>query len=144
MERREFVRRLPVLTAGIATGLSTASLAGCAGVPFVVPTVSAGGLVVDGSVLSDRGDAFVQAPGMQRPIYLRRLGSGEVAAVLASCTHRGCQPEPIADRLACPCHGSEFSYTGEVLAGPAEEPLTRYRVTEDAGRLRIHVPGGDR
>lgn len=144
MKRRDFVQRLPVLTVGLAAGAGTASLSGCAGTPWVAPRVEPEGLSIDTAVLTERGDAFLQTPAMERPIYVRRLESGEFVAVLASCTHRGCQPAPIADRLACPCHGSEFSYTGEVLAGPADRPLTRYRVREVGERLVIEAPGGDR
>ena len=144
MKRRDFVQRLPVLTVGLATSAGTASLSGCGGTPWVAPRVELEGLSIDPAVLASRGDAFLQTPAMERPIYVRRLDSGEVVAVLASCTHRGCQPEPVGDRLACPCHGSEFAYTGEVLTGPADRALTRYRVVEAGGRLVIAAPGGDR
>ena len=142
MKRRDFVHRLPVLTAGLAASASTTLLAGCASAPYLVPTVSAGGLGLAVSDLGPAGDAFVQAPDMERPIYVRRLESGALTAVLASCTHRGCQPEPVGDRLACPCHGSEFSFDGEVLAGPAEQPLTKYHVIESAGQIVLRVREG--
>lgn len=140
MLRRDFVRRLPVVTAGLAAGLS-GTLAGCAGTPYVAPTTAPGGLSIPTDALSEGGDAFVQAPGMDRPIYVHRSESGEWTAVLASCTHRGCQPEPLADRLVCPCHGSEFSRTGEVLAGPAERALTRYDVVEEGDRVIVRIDG---
>jgi len=58
-------------------------------------------------------------------------------ALLARCTHRGCQPEPVGDRLVCPCHGSEFDLRGSVLEGPADRPLTRYDVAVDGDDLVI-------
>lgn len=137
MLRRDFVRRLPVVGVAAASGMSAASLGACAGTPYVVPRVRPGGLAVRADVLGAAGEAFVQGPGMERPVYLRRDESGAVVALLASCTHRGCQPEPLGDRLACPCHGSEFAFDGAVLQGPAERPLTRYEVVEEGGELVV-------
>ena len=50
---------------------------------------------------------------------------GEVHAVSAACSHMGCLLGWNAtDRTwDCPCHGSRFTLTGEVLHGPAVTPL---------------------
>jgi Rieske Fe-S protein len=140
--RRAFMRRLPVLTAGLAAGASAVSLSGCAGVSYLTPRMLPdGSLIVPTADVTERGEAFLQTRGMQRPVYLRRSEDGWTA-VLAACTHRGCQPEPVGDRLECPCHGSEFSFEGEVLAGPAERPLPRYEVIEEDDRLIVVVSDG--
>lgn len=131
MDRRDFV----------LMGAAALSLGGCAGVRYISPPREDGRLVVPASALATAGELFLQSPGMQRPVYLRRVASGETVAVLASCTHQGCQPEPVGDRLACPCHGSEFSFEGTVLQGPAERPLTRYDVTERDGTLIVWLEG---
>ena len=107
--------------------------------PYATARVAPGRLILDGSLLNDAAGVFVEAPGAERPIYVSRGPSGGVSAVLASCTHRGCQPEPVADRLICPCHGSEFTADGEVLEGPADRPLVRYEVTSEQGDLVIHL-----
>ncbi|HUF76911.1 MAG TPA: Rieske (2Fe-2S) protein [Longimicrobiales bacterium] len=142
MLRRDFVQRLPLVTSGVLLGASSLSLAACAGAPYLVPRTSPGRLVVGGAELGPNGQAFVQGPGMERPVYVRRLDSGELVAVLASCTHQGCQPEPVADRLTCPCHGSEFSFDGAVLQGPAERPLTRYPVAIEGEDIVVRVGAG--
>jgi Rieske Fe-S protein len=93
--------------------------------------------VVPASALAASEFAFVQAPGMDRPVFLHRDGRGELVAVLASCTHQGCQPEPVGERLVCPCHGSEFSFTGALLQGPADRPLERFEVSEVDGEIVV-------
>jgi nitrite reductase/ring-hydroxylating ferredoxin subunit len=59
------------------------------------------------------------------------------------CTHQGCS---LADgqldgtTVTCPCHGSEFDVTtGEVLRGPALEPVRSYPVRIEDGLLRVEV-----
>jgi Rieske Fe-S protein len=144
MDRRDFVVRLPVVTSGLVLGASTLSLGACAGVRYVVPRASSGRLLIHLSELDRDGQAFVQGPGMERPVYLRRSASGAVVAVLASCTHQGCQPEPVGDRLVCPCHGSEFDFEGAVLQGPAERPLTRYSTSLEGDDIVVLLDGGGR
>lgn len=58
-------------------------------------------------------------------VAVHRDESGALHAVSAVCTHLGCivawnDAEKSWD---CPCHGSRFSATGEVLQAPAAEPL---------------------
>ncbi|MBI4055175.1 MAG: Rieske 2Fe-2S domain-containing protein [Elusimicrobia bacterium] len=55
---------------------------------------------------------------------------GFLYALLARCTHLGCTPNWFSDqnRFRCPCHGSNFTPGGDVIAGPAPKPLWRCRV----------------
>lgn len=138
MKRRSFVGHLPAATAGLAV----LSLGGCAGGGYVVPSVHPRGLAVDRGLLAERGEVFLQSAGMPRPIFLRLTDDGPIA-LLASCTHQGCQPDPVGERLICPCHGSEFSMTGEVLEGPADRPLARYEVAADGDVWVVRIEGGE-
>ena len=64
--------------------------------------------------------------------YGRRAGAyrdteGELHLVDTTCTHLGCEVEWNKGERSwdCPCHGSRFSYDGNVLEGPAQEPLKK-------------------
>ncbi|ONK12687.1 Rieske (2Fe-2S) protein [Streptomyces sp. MP131-18] len=60
---------------------------------------------------------------------LFRADETTVAAFSAVCTHQGCGVQPAGTELHCPCHNSVFdAATGEVLSGPADEPLPAIRV----------------
>jgi glycine/D-amino acid oxidase-like deaminating enzyme/nitrite reductase/ring-hydroxylating ferredoxin subunit len=71
----------------------------------------------EGKVLKVNGDR----------VACSRDDDGKLTCVSAICTHMGCvvhwnEAEKTWD---CPCHGSRFQMTGEVLAGPAEAPLEK-------------------
>lgn len=79
-------------------------------------------------------DESVDALAPGHGAVLRRQGknlaayrdhAGELHVFSAVCTHMGCiiRFNSFESCWDCPCHGSQFSVDGEVLAGPANKPL---------------------
>ncbi|WP_257535702.1 FAD-dependent oxidoreductase [Mesobacillus foraminis] len=73
---------------------------------------------------NDEG-ATVMVNGKRAGAY--RDEDGQLHIVDTTCTHMGCELEWNNGERSwdCPCHGSRFSYKGEVLDGPAETPLKK-------------------
>ena len=65
-----------------------------------------------------------------------REGEGLLALDLG-CPPLGCTVTATANGFACPCHGSRFSSSGQVLAGPAPRPLRRLAVEREGGVVRV-------
>lgn len=67
--------------------------------------------------------AVVQVNGKRAGAY--KDEHGELHMVDTTCSHMGCELEwNDAERTwDCPCHGSRFSYDGEVIEGPAKHGL---------------------
>jgi Rieske Fe-S protein len=68
--------------------------------------------------------------------------NGKITAHSLVCTHLGCTITENGAEFECPCHGSRFDENGNVLAGPAQQPLKNLRVgiLED-NTLKLHTKG---
>lgn len=58
-------------------------------------------------------------------IGIYRDEEGEYHLVNTTCPHMGCELNwnPAEKSWDCPCHGSRFTYKGEIIEGPAVKPL---------------------
>jgi cytochrome b6-f complex iron-sulfur subunit len=82
------------------------------------------------------GMALVQAGGSS--VLVARTGQDSFAAVTAICTHQGCQITDYSGSVyVCPCHGSQFSTSGQVLTGPASVALQSFTTQFSNGTLTI-------
>lgn len=144
MSRRRFLQQIETVAGtAICASLPLAAVSACAGrVRYVTPTAIGDRLAVPLARLTATGSALVENPRDELPIFLRRTSAAELTAVSTRCEHRGCQVDPSADRLVCPCHGSEYTFAGAVLQGPTERPLRRFRVTTDETSAYIHLADG--
>ena len=66
------------------------------------------------------GEAVVVA-GEEGKVGLYKDNSGRVHAVDITCPHMGCKLVWNEAELSwdCPCHGSRFTYEGDIIEGPA-------------------------
>ena len=82
--------------------------------------------------VSDISEGQIIAVEVERELIVLSKLDGEIYAINEMCGHSN---GPLADgfvdgdQIECPWHGSRFCLTtGEVMQGPATEPVARYAV----------------
>lgn len=99
---------------------------------FIVENYNVAEQLLNGK-LSQLSKELELAPGEAKVLKIdgERVGAfkdenGTLHLVDTTCTHMGCELNwnEAEKSWDCPCHGSRFSYEGEVISGPAVKPLT--------------------
>lgn len=70
-------------------------------------------------------------------IYKDRSG---ITFYSSKCTHLGCTINKLENGIIiCPCHGSKYDLTGNVIEGPAANPLTKldYNIDPKTGNYIV-------
>ncbi len=76
---------------------------------------------------------------VEKAVWAVKQPGGDVTVFSPMCTHLGCgyRWDTEQKKFLCPCHGSVFGITGEVLGGPAPRPLDTLPVKVENGRLLV-------
>jgi cytochrome b6-f complex iron-sulfur subunit len=141
MNRREYLQKF--VLGGTVLILAPSVLESCTKNnqnPFENPNQPPSGKTItldlnsaDYSVLKNTGGSKIV-----QGILVINTGTG-YAALSSICTHQGCTVgyNSTANKIQCPCHGSEFSITGSVITGPANAPLESFPATLNGTTLEI-------
>jgi len=99
-----------------------------------------GGLVkvtAAGSPLTDVGGAAL-VNSVAGPFLVSRTSSTAFTAIEAVCSHEGCTvTEADGASYVCPCHGSRYSRSGQVILGPATASLRQHATSFSDGVVSI-------
>ncbi|HEX2927579.1 MAG TPA: FAD-dependent oxidoreductase [Ruminiclostridium sp.] len=78
---------------------------------------------------------IIEADGQRAGAY--RDLQGTLHVVDTTCTHMGCELiwNSAENSWDCPCHGSRFSYEGDVIEGPALRPLDKHEQVNTVEKL---------
>lgn len=74
-----------------------------------------------------------------KAVWAIKRSEGQVTVFSPLCPHLGCgyRWEETEQKFMCPCHGSVYDVTGNVLGGPAPRPLDVLPSKVDNGRLLV-------
>jgi quinol---cytochrome c reductase iron-sulfur subunit, bacillus type len=83
-------------------------------------------------------DGYMETKAV-KSVWAVKAPNGEIKVFSPLCPHLGCGYRWDNDnqKFTCPCHGSVYSITGQVLAGPAPRPLDDLPEKIDNGRLLV-------
>ncbi len=96
--------------------------------------------IPEGTKDIEKGDAFISEVGGYK-VGMYRDMDGELHFVSTTCTHIGCELKWNSAELSwdCPCHGSRFTYKGDIIEGPALECIKPTEAQGDIGKSGTDV-----
>ena len=96
-------------------------------------------VTVAGTALATEGGAAV-VESVAGVFLLSRTSAISFTAIDATCTHEGCTVTNVdGDQYVCPCHGSRYTRSGQVVHGPAMASLRRYTTSFADGVVTIAI-----
>jgi len=144
MQRRHFLKSSCNICLLGAAGFALPKLTGCSPALHstgVYKATIVGNAVEIPLVLFEKTSLQIVRPlGWFYDIAVEKRANNTYAALLLQCTHQDNQLTASGTGYSCSLHGSQFDKNGNVLKGPAEDPLRQYKTTIGNNTLIIEVP----
>ncbi len=149
LNRRKFLRRLSYGVGGLGAALAVVPVAGFIVLPLfnkqpeIWQEVGPTDQFKQGQTVEVKFNNAAPhpwgGPVSQSAAWLRVDQVGQFWAYSINCTHLGCPVDwrAEANLFMCPCHGGVYYEDGSVAAGPPPQPLVRYPLRIQAGKVEI-------
>ena len=140
MDRHEFFR---LVGTGVGAILLTNCSAGCSKAAVDDPATDPAQIIDFLIDMDDKANANLLQKGgytVIKNVIVAQTKAGDFIAVSSKCTHQKVELvyKSTENQFYCPLHLSRFDALGQVLTGPAVQPLIRYSVTTlSNGTLRV-------
>ena len=85
---------------------------------------------------------YLEGKGLEQPVLIVRTEDDRYLAFSNRCTHGGRKLDPVPGEpvlRCCSIGHSTFDLEGNLLSGPAKEPLHRYEVAAGDGDIVISL-----
>jgi Rieske Fe-S protein len=87
----------------------------------------------------DRKYVLVRSEKLNFPIFLYKVSATEYSASWMECTHQGVELTAHGEHLVCSAHGSEFDTLGNVIQGPAQTNLRKFKTSIEGAYIQIQL-----
>ena len=138
MDRRDFIRKSLVLGIGITGAVAFIESCKKSNSAPAAPNVD---FTIDistsqyNALQSNGGSVYYSSQN----IIIARDNAGNFVALYGLCPHASCSVQfDGANKFPCPCHGSLFDESGNVLWGPATSGLKKYNTSLNGTKLRVY------
>ena len=139
VSKRGFLKSLAGLASAIGIGVVVSSIKLPAGTVSTQSTVTTTQSGTGAGSIANVNNLRVGVPVPFEfpagfPNVLLKKSDGSLLALSLLCTHVccTCTYDSATDKVYCPCHGSVFDGSGNVLQGPASSPLPQVQLKTDA------------
>ncbi len=141
MNRRDLIQR--VLLGGAVLVMAPSVLDSCTKDSTTDPAGPGPGSKINLDLTLPANAALTSTGGsvVSQGIIVINSGGGNYVALSSTCTHQGCTVayNSGAGNIQCPCHGSIYATTGNVIQGPAPRALASYPVSLSGNILSISL-----
>jgi|SRR6185312_2625422 len=138
MDRKEFIKKSALLFGAVAGG--AALIESCSKQSSQPAAASAPSLDFTIDISTAQYKAL-QTNGnylYSNNVIIARDNNGNFIALYDVCPHAGCTVQfNGVSQFPCPCHGSNFNSSGNVIAGPATTGLKKYNTSLSGTMLRV-------
>lgn len=115
---------------GILGGSSLLSLiTGCSAAKVFTATCKQGRIEIPLSAFAETNLRIVRTAEFDKDILLVKKPDGTFNAIYMQCTHSNYALSSSGKNLNCSLHGSSFDLDGNVITGPAIEPLQKFKTS---------------